>query len=159
MERELLLRGSELRLYALLFSFTSGEVGMYYGTKKYLAKALMLSERTVYKAIASLSKRGLIENTFDESCGRSGIRCSYMKESERNVEKSLAPTAEKGEIAARLAERALDNAVIKKYGHLPENLHLATRAAMRDRLEREAREKETDELVRRVIILNQSRKS
>ena len=142
MENELMLRGSELRVYALIFSFTLGDLGMYYGTRKYLAKTLMLSERTVYRALSSLTKRGLIENVFDEMSGRSGIRCSYMKEAERKGENS--------EFIEKVSEKALDNMVEKKYGKLPEALHLATRAAIRDRIEREARKKEIDTLVREV---------
>ena len=140
MTQELKLRNSELRVYAILFSYTSGDCGMYYGTKRYLAKALDISERTLQYCLASLTKRGLIENVFDEMSGRSGIRCSYMKEAERKGENS--------EFVKNVSEKALDNMVEKKYGKLPEALHLATRAAIRDRLRREAREKEIDNLVR-----------
>ena len=154
MERELMLKGSELRVYAILFSFTSGDAGMYYGTKKYLAESLMLSERSIYRAIAALFKRGLIENVFDSESGRSGIRCSYMREEERAMAKKAESSEENREFVSEVKERALDNLVIKKYGELPKELHLATRAAIRDRLAREAREKEISALVSRARILN-----
>ncbi|MBR5139929.1 MAG: hypothetical protein IKV16_02635 [Clostridia bacterium] len=142
MTQELKLHNSELRTYAIIFSYTNGSTGMYYGTQRYLAKTLDICERTLQYCLTSLKKKGLIENVFDEMSGRSGIRCSYMKEGEKKDENS--------DLVARLSEKALDNLVVKKYGKLPENLHLATRAAIRNRLEREAREKEIDALVRRV---------
>lgn len=140
MTEELKLRNSELRVYAILFSYTNGNAGMYYGTQKYLAETLHICTRTLQYTLASLTKRGLIENVFDEMSGRSGIRCSYMKEAEQKGENS--------EFVKNVSEKALDNMVEKKYGKLPEALHLATRAAIRDRIEREARKKEIDNLVR-----------
>ena len=81
MEKELGLKGNELRVYALLFSYTNGEAGMYFGSRKYLADTLFISVRTLYRILGSLFKRELIENVWSKEKGRSGIRCTQLKSS------------------------------------------------------------------------------
>lgn len=152
MERELGLRGSELRVYAILFSFTCGQVGMYYGTRKYLADTLSISVRTLYRALDKLFMRGLIENTVDSDIGRSGLRCSFVHEGEMAGKSNTGSSLLLGEIK----EKALDKMVVRDYGKLPDKIHLAARAAIRDRLEREHRERELNETVSRIRLMMKS---
>ena len=149
MERELGLRSSTLRVYAILFSYTNGSAGMYYGTRKYLADALSINVRTLHRALSELFSRGLIENVVDSSSGRSGIRCSYIHDGE-GTRTSSAPTEAGYSFGEEEKNRALDNIVRKRYGELPRELHLATRAAIRDKIERDAREREVREAVQRI---------
>ena len=144
MERELRLRGSELRVYALLFSFSVGRVGMYYGSRKYLADTLSVSERTVYRSLKALFERGLIENVYDKESERSGIRCSYVND---NNEES----GEKLSFIERCTKNALDAYVKREYGELGEEDHRIVRAAAEDRFRRQGKERELDEQVKRIM--------
>ena len=147
METELMLRCNVLRVYALLFSFTSSGKGVYYGSKKYLAESLSISERTVYRALKYLFERGLIENAVTDD-GKSGIRCTCVHEERREAKEG----SENGGSAFTEEQKtkALDNLVRTKYGSLPENLHLAARAAVRDNIERKARQREAEEAFARI---------
>ena len=147
METELMLRCNVLRVYALLFSFTSSGKGVYYGSKKYLADALSISDRTVYRALKYLFLRGLIENAVTDD-GKSGIRCTCVHEENREARES----SEKGSslFSEEQKTKALDHLVITKYGNLPEHLHLAARAAVRDNLERKAKQREAEEAFARI---------
>ena len=149
MECELKLRCNTLRVYAILFSYTNGSAGMYYGTRNYLADSLRINVRTLRRALTQLFERHLIENAFDVQSGRSGIRCSFVHESERGY--SGAESAD-GKFVFGEAEKtkALDNLVKKKYGELPERLHIAVRAALRDNMERRVRAKEVNEAAKRI---------
>ena len=159
METELMLRCNVLRVYALLFSFTSTGKGVYYGSKKYLADSLSISDRTVYRALKYLFMRGLIENAVTDD-GKSGIRCTSVHEEERESKECAAGVAgarsreSAGNSGAIFTEeqktKALDNLVRKKYGNLPENLHLAARAAVRDNIERKAKHREAEEAFARI---------
>ena len=150
MERELSLRGSELRLYALIFSFSAGRVGMYYGSRKYLADSLSISERTVYRALKSLFERGLIENVYDMESGRSGVRASYVKEE--------AESTEKLSFIERCKNNALDGYVKREYGSLCAEDHRIVRAAAEDRFRRQSKERELDEQVKRIMRLCREQK-
>ena len=97
--RELGLSGNELYVYALIYSYTSGEVGMYYGKRQYFADTLGISLRTLSRMLSSLFARGYIEKTVSPDGLYKGIRCvefSRIKEAER-VESS-----EKSERSASL---------------------------------------------------------
>ena len=156
MERELGLRSSTLRVYAILFSYTNGSAGMYFGTRKYLADALSISVRTLHRALSELFSRGLIENFLDSSSGRSGIRCSCVHEGER-----ASGSSEDSKSCCQFGEeeknRALDNIVRKRYGDLPKELHMATRAAIRDKMDRDMREREVREAVQRITRIQNMR--
>ena len=150
MERELGLKGNTLRVYALVFAYTSGEHGLYFGTRKYLAESLGISLRTLYRAIARLVDLGLIEHTVTDQ-GRFGIRCSFVHENDRREEKNK-PAGPGGFVFTEEQKtRALDNLVRKTYGELKEPAHLAARAAIRADLEKKARERELNETVDRIM--------
>ena len=94
MEKELGLKGNELRVYAILFSYTGGEVGMYFGSRKYLAETLSISVRTLYRILDSLFKRELIENVWCKEKGRSGIRCTPLNSHIGNFGNETEPAEE-----------------------------------------------------------------
>ena len=54
------LSGSELLIFAIIYSFTKGERGSYYGTLDFLMRASGLSLSTVRRAILKLSKKKYI---------------------------------------------------------------------------------------------------
>ena len=70
-------KGSELAIYAVLYSYTKGEKGLFYGSQKTLAEQTSLSERTVSRALKSFYERNLIEKC--EIDGKKGIRCVERK--------------------------------------------------------------------------------
>ena len=144
MEHELGLRCSELRVYALLFSFSVGKAGMFYGSRKYLADTLSISERTVYRILKALFERELIENVWDRETGRSGIRCSYVNERSGEKTESLS-------FIERCKSSALDAYVKREYGELSEEDLRVVRAAAQDKFERRAKERELDERVERIM--------
>jgi hypothetical protein len=55
------LGGGELLIYAIIYSFTKGEGGVFFGTQNYLARASGLSVSTVKRAISGLVNKGYIE--------------------------------------------------------------------------------------------------
>ena len=52
---------AQLLVYALLYSFCNSGQKSFYGSKKYIADMLRITERSVYKALSELRSRGLIE--------------------------------------------------------------------------------------------------
>ena len=149
MERELGLKCNALRVYALIFSYTMGEAGMYYGRKNYLASSLSLSVRTVYRAIDYLTERGLVEVTVSSDGKRSGIRCTFVHERDR----ASGASGEGGFVfTEEQKNKALDNIVRKRYGDMPQNLHLAARAAVRDNIAREAKQRAASEAADRITL-------
>lgn len=143
MERELNLKCNELRVYALLFSFSVGRVGMFYGSRKYLADSLSISERTVYRILKTLFARSLIENVWDKENSRGGIRCTYVgKEQE---EKRENPT-----FIEKCRENAFDGYVRRNYGDLSAEDYKVVRAAAEDKFDRLGRERELEERVERI---------
>ena len=61
---EMELSASELLVFAIIHSFTKGELGVYYGTKELLARASKLSISTVKRAISSLMSKKYIEECY-----------------------------------------------------------------------------------------------
>ena len=98
------LRGTVLQAYALLYSFTKGERGMFYGTRRYLAKALLVSERSIYRALKTLFERELIENAVNEELGLSGIRCVDPSAIFDKKEKTPHPVSEEKPIEKKAIE-------------------------------------------------------
>lgn len=102
------IKNNALKVYAVLYSFTNGEIGVYYGSKKYLAAALEISERSLYNAIKELREKGLIEEYETEDARYKGIRCVRVKEREA---RSLAKK-----------EKAAEEPAAKKPSPLPERV-------------------------------------
>lgn len=72
MVSQLELKGGELSVFALLYSFSMGEQGMFWGMQSYLARVTGISLSTVKRALASLVKKGYIEKC--ENDGVTGYR-------------------------------------------------------------------------------------
>ena len=60
MINDLNLKGNELLLYAIIYGFSQNGEGEYYGSQRYISKALKISLPTANKLINSLLKKGLI---------------------------------------------------------------------------------------------------
>lgn len=61
MFKELSLGGNELLVFAIIYSFSKGERGIFYGTHSYLARMSGVSVSTVRRALLALIKKGYIE--------------------------------------------------------------------------------------------------
>ena len=66
------LSGIQLSVYALIYSFSVGASGLFYGSHQYIANTLSVSTKTVQRALKALRERGLIEKI--ELDGRKGYR-------------------------------------------------------------------------------------
>lgn len=95
--RELGIKNSTLTVYALLYAFTKGKAGMYYGRRRYLYETAMICQRTCERAIAELFSKGLIEHCESADGRYKGIRCVDIKK----VREAQAAEA-KAEMEARL---------------------------------------------------------
>ena len=73
------LNGSQRLVYAFLYSFSKGKPGVYYGTQKYLAKTLQMSERTISRVYKKLYEKGLIEKCVSKDGTIKGIRTVLPK--------------------------------------------------------------------------------
>lgn len=60
---EMGLKGSELRLYALIFSYSQDKKGGFFGSIEYLANRLDISRRQVFRLIDSLIEKKFIEKS------------------------------------------------------------------------------------------------
>lgn len=60
---EMELTGAELLTFAIIYSFSKSDAGIYYGTQSYLAAVSGTSESTVKRVLARLKERGYIEKT------------------------------------------------------------------------------------------------
>jgi len=60
MINDLNLKGNELLLYAIIYGFSQNGEGEYYGSQRYISKAMKISLPTANKLINSLLKKGLI---------------------------------------------------------------------------------------------------
>ncbi len=75
---ELGLSGGELLIFAIIYSFTKGELGLYYGTQEYLARSSGLCESSVRRILSSLlSKKYITECSYGE---RRGYKTTYPAE-------------------------------------------------------------------------------
>ena len=98
------LTTAELLIYALIYSFRASDYGIYYGSKNSLSLALGISERTVLRAIKSLSEKGLIEKTqVMDKCGL--LASSRSDVPEINIKAPLSIKKEKEEKEKEVGER------------------------------------------------------
>ena len=83
MYSELGLRGGELLIFAIIYSFTKGEPGLYWGTQEFLSNISGLSRSTVWRTLTSLSERGYIEKaTREEHEGYRSTHAVMQREDE-----------------------------------------------------------------------------
>ena len=87
MQKELSLRGSELLIYAVIYSFCKREGGRFYAAVSYLAERSSVTSRTVYNALRSLVGKGYIERLGkNEVFGTVEYRTTYKEEYEEDEE-------------------------------------------------------------------------
>ena len=89
---ELGLSPNEVLVYALIYSFTKGAIGVYYGAREYIANAVGISARTVTRIYKKLYGLGLLEK-YESPDGKIKGICARLP-----VKKSEAayPCCEKG---------------------------------------------------------------
>ncbi len=61
MVEELELKGTRLLIYAIIYSFTNGGDGLYYGTQDYLSDMSGISLSSVRRVLSYLTEKGYIE--------------------------------------------------------------------------------------------------
>ena len=71
----LALKGVELNVYALIYSYSQGKGGCYYGSNAYTAHRAGCSERHAIEVVHSLEARGLVANVGQRKLGG---RCTNM---------------------------------------------------------------------------------
>ena len=71
------LRGNELPIYAIIYSFSKDGQGCFFGTRQYLALICNCSIRSVDNALKNLVKRKLVlkEIRYDDNKQK---RCEYI---------------------------------------------------------------------------------
>ncbi len=79
---ELGLSPNELAVYALIYSFTKGAIGVFYGSQEYLAKLIGISRRTVIRVYRKLYDMHLIEKCNSSEEKKKGIRALVRKPEE-----------------------------------------------------------------------------
>ena len=77
MTGELRLRGAELQVYAVIYSFSRATGEAFFGSRAYLAATAGISVRTVDRALGALSARGLIRAVSD---GYEAVLPSFITE-------------------------------------------------------------------------------
>ena len=76
-----------MNVYALIYSFTQGKRGLFYGTQGYIARTLGISVRTVQRAYKTLFSMHLLERQYSEDGMLRGIRAIAPKKLPKNPEK------------------------------------------------------------------------
>ncbi len=85
------LKNKTLIVYAALYSFSSGEYGVYFGSQKYLAASLEISVRTLQNSLKELFSLGLIKNELGKDKKTFGICCTERAEhKKRNAAQELS---------------------------------------------------------------------
>jgi hypothetical protein len=74
MINELNLKGNELIIYAIIYGFTQDEESEYYGSLRYIGKALSLPKTTVASIINRLIEKNIIERTSESHYLTTGVR-------------------------------------------------------------------------------------
>lgn len=78
---ELALSGGELLVFAVIYSFTKGERGLFFGTNDYLASISGVSLSTVKRALARLLEKGYVERS---TAGQREGYCSTQRAEPKN---------------------------------------------------------------------------
>ncbi len=105
------IKNSDLKVYAALYSFTVGEMGLYHGSAAYLADSLGISLRTVRRAYAKLSSLGLIERQATSDGRYVGLCCvmSFCQEKKADkreiAEKSSSSEQKRDRVCEQIIER------------------------------------------------------
>lgn len=100
---EIGIKNSTRIVYAIIYAFTKGKSGMYYGSRKYLYQTALVCRRTLERALSELFKKGLIEHCESEDGQFRGIRCVDLdvvrarQAAEAEAEKMAKLEAEKAE--------------------------------------------------------------
>lgn len=81
------LKKSELVVYALLYSYTRGSVGLFYGAQSTLAEQTRLSLKTISRILKTLRERKLIENVVIDE--KKGIRCCEVSKKDSEGRKPI----------------------------------------------------------------------
>jgi DNA-binding Lrp family transcriptional regulator len=87
MINELNLKGNELLLYAIIYGFSQSGQGEYFGSQRYISKAMKISLPTVNKLINTLIEKGLIFKTKE-----SHYQAIYNKEVLKKVKQGVKET-------------------------------------------------------------------
>lgn len=107
---EIGIKNSTRIVYAILYAFTNGKSGMYYGSRKYLYNTALVCRRTLERALSELFKKGLIEHCESEDGRLRGIRCVDL-----DIVKARQAAEAEAEEMARLEAQKAENA--KKNPH------------------------------------------
>ncbi len=90
---------NEMSVYALIYSFTQGEIGVFYGSQQYVADTLGISRRTVVRIFNKLYREKLIEKYESKEKKVKGVRAlmpqnDALQEKEEKEEEEilLSPT-------------------------------------------------------------------
>ena len=132
------LKQSELLIYAILYSFTVAEAGLFYGSQRHLSYLSGLSARTVQRAIYSLIDKGYVIRTKKEAykgikCrlandmlpSNAGVKCKEVKGEIASAEKkkesvTSCVTSEKTEEIGTLSKEKSADINIEEFGILSE---------------------------------------
>ena len=143
--QKLKIKGNALLVYAAIYSFSMGEMGVYFGTQAWLAGVLNINLRTLERALKLLREMKLIENT-ERAAGIRGVRicdktleeiCKGEECSERDEETGgevsddeefEAPDLKTREEAIR-REEARNERIARRYIEEIENPEIRARSA------------------------------
>ena len=94
---ELSLSTNELAVYAIIYSFTKGQIGVFYGSQEYLANLIGISRRTVIRIYKKLTLMHLIEKINSKEENKRGVRALMPKptEASRKDESPVLPEIKK----------------------------------------------------------------
>ena len=103
MTSELMLSGSKLSVFAIIYSFTHGSTGIFYGTQEYMASALGCSTATVKRAIKKLIELGYVEKCSyrGRTSYKSTVTSKNDEEMAKAAQESHTPTDEPNNDAER----------------------------------------------------------
>jgi len=85
---ELGLKGNELLIYAIIYSFTCGDKGLFYGTQEFLSAASGISVSSIKRKLLSLLNKGYIEKSND------GIHSGYRSLKDGKKSSQGSPSAD-----------------------------------------------------------------
>ena len=119
---ELSLGGGELLIFAVIYSFSRGNLGIYHGTQDYLSRISGLSVSTVKRALKALLKKGYIEKvSLDEHEGYRSTKQAAADEPKaeecppNDAENSLPSSFEIDKAGLDVRELLNDKATRPKY--------------------------------------------